>query len=264
MLEIFQYEFMQRAFLAGTIAAIIAPLIGMFLVVKGYSLMADTLAHVSLAGIAIGVLTSTQPIIAAMITAVLASIAIEALTHNKKVYGESALALFLTGSLAIATVLLRFGKNSTGSIVNFLFGSITTVTHFDVMTIIVAASLVIATILFFYKKFFFVAFDENAAKVTGLNAHRFNILLMILASITVSLTIRIIGVLLIGALMVIPVITALQFKQGFKRTHILAVAFSLFAVLSGLFASYSFDLPSGGTIVLIALLLLTGSLFIKK
>jgi zinc transport system permease protein len=252
MLEIFQYDFMLRAFLAGSVIAVLAPFIGLFLVVRRYSLMADTLAHVSLVGLAVGILTGMNPIVGALIASVLAALGIDRLRYAKQIFGESVLALFLSGSLAIATVLLSVGGKYT-NLLSFLFGSITTVQLFDIAIISGLGALAIFLMLFFYRQFFAVSFDEELAEASGIRSRLFSGLLVVLAAITVALSIRIVGALLIGALMIIPVLSAMRFGRSFKQSIVLAIFFSLLAVLLGLFISFYIGLPSGGTIVIVAL-----------
>jgi zinc transport system permease protein len=262
--NIFAYDFMNRAFMAGIAVAIVAPLIGSFLVVRRYSLMADTLAHVSLAGVAFGLLLNINPLISAIVTATLAAFGIERLRSSRKLPGESVLALFLTGSLAIATVLLSIGRGFNANLFSYLFGSIATVTQIDVYTIVGLSLVILLTVGFLYKELFFSSFDEELAETAGVPVKIVNAILIILAALTVSVSIRIVGVLLIGALMVIPVMTAMQLAKSFKQTVGYSVVVSLIAVVSGLFISYYFNLASGGTIVVIALAMFVISLFTKK
>lgn len=265
MLEIFQYDFMVRALLAGSAVAVIAPLIGTFLVVKRYSLMADTLAHVSFAGVAIGLVFGvTNPVFAALVASVVAAVGIERLRGSRKIFGESVLAIFLSGSLAIAIILIGLMQGMNASILSYLFGSITTVAASDVYLIGGLAVLVLFAVAFLYKELFFIAFDEELAKASGLRVKTLNALLLILAAVTVSLAARIVGVLLVGALMVIPVVSAMQFGRGFRDTMLMAVALSFVAVVTGLLVSYYFDLASGGTIVVAALVLFLLSLATGK
>ena len=264
MLDIFQYSFMVRAFEAGIAIAIIAPLIGMFLVVRRYSLLADTLAHTSLAGVAIGLLFSINPVLSAIILSVVASLGIEQLRASRRVFSESVLALFLSGSLAVAVVILSLAKGFNASLFGYLFGSISTVSQTDVWVIVALAVMVFLNVVLLYKELFFVSFDEELAQASGLPVRRLNFTIVLLAAITVALSIRIVGVLLIGALMVIPVISAIQYGRGFRATLILSVIFSLFSVLIGLFTSYYFNLASGGAIVLVALVIFLLSLAVSK
>ncbi len=251
--SLLQYGFIVRGLEAGIIVAIIAPLIGIFLVLRRYSLIADTLAHVSLAGIALGLLLGVNPALAALGTTVVASLGIERLRTSKKVYGESALALFLSGSLAFAIVLLSLAKGFNTNLFNYLFGSIVTVTAADVWSIAALGVVVIVLLALFFKELVYVTFDEDAAKVSGLPTRLINTLLIVLAAVTVSLSIPIVGVLLIAALIVIPVVTALQLRKSFVATIVYAELFSLFSVIAGIFTSFYLNLSTGGTIVLIML-----------
>ena len=263
-MEIFQFEFMQRAFVSGMVIAVIAPGIGTFLVVRRYSLMADTLAHVSLAGVAIGMLTNANPLVAAVISTVIAALGIERLRSTKTIFGESVLALFLSGSLAISAVLLSLARGLNANLLSVLFGSIVTVSHQDVILTVALGIVVILTIFIFYHQLFTVSFDEEVARVNGMNVAFYNSLIVVLAAITVSLAIRVVGVLLIGALMVIPSIAALQWQLSFRKSLLLAMLFSVISVFVGLISSYYFDLASGGTIVLVTIALFLFSLFLNR
>lgn len=255
MLELFQYGFIVRGFEAGIIVALIAPLIGVFLVLRRYSLIADTLSHVSLAGVAIGLLLNINPLITAIIAAVLSSVAIERLRLSKKIYGESALAIFLSGSLALAIVLISISHGFNVDLFNYLFGSILTVKQSDVYLIASLGVVVLITILLLYKELVYITFDEESAQVSGLPTRFINITLIILAALTVALAIPIVGVLLIAALIVIPVVTALQLRKSFKQTILIAEIISVFSVIAGVIASFYLNLSAGGTIVLITLLI---------
>lgn len=264
MLSIFEYSFMIRAFAAGIAIALIAPTIGTFLVVRRYSLVADTLAHVSLTGVAIGLLLGINPVAAAIGTSVLAATGIEYLRTKKNIFGESVLAVFLSASLAIAAILFSITRGIGANLFSFLFGSITTVTANDLFFIAGLGVLVLLSILLFYKEFFLTSFDEELARTNGIKTNFFNLLLIILAAVTVSLAMRIVGILLIDALMVIPVITAMQYKKGFYKTLFMAIIFALVSVISGIFLSYYLDLASGGTIVVVGLILFLGTLFLTR
>ncbi|NCO65348.1 MAG: metal ABC transporter permease [Candidatus Aquicultor secundus] len=255
MLAIFQYDFMIRAFVVGITVGVIAPVIGLFLIVKRYSLFADTLSHVSLLGVAIGLIANTQPVITAVVFAVLGAIGIDKVQERTKIFGESVLALFLSGSLAVATVLISISGGFNVNLLNFLFGSITTVEPTDLYFITALGATVLITVFLLYKELFFISYDEEAARISGLPVGVLGTILIVLAAVTVSLSIRIVGVLLIGALMVIPGITAMQFKQSFRTTMIYAIGLSVLSVILGLFLSFYVGIASGGSIVVIALIL---------
>ncbi len=255
MFDLFQYSFIIRGFEAGIIVALIAPIIGIFLVLRRYSLIADTLSHVSLAGVAIGLLLRLNPLVTAIITSVASSVAIERLRLSKKVYGESALAIFLSGSLAVAIVLISLSHGFNVDIFNYLFGSILTVKQSDVWLIAVLGVAVLLAVVSCYKELVYITFDEESAQVSGVPTKALNLLLIALAALTVSVAIPIVGVLLIAALIVIPVVAALQLKQSFRRTIIIAECISVFSVIVGIIASFYLNTSSGGTIVLISLLI---------
>ncbi len=264
MLDIFQYSFIVRGLEAGLIIAIIAPFIGIFLVLRRYSLIADTLSHISLAGIAIGLLLKINPIFTAIGSSVISSIIIERLRLSKKVYGESALAIFLSGSLALAVVLISMVHGFNVDLFSYLFGSIVTVKQSDVLTIGALGGLVLILLFAFYKELVFITFDEEAAQVNGIPTRKINILLITLTALTISLAIPIVGILLISALIVVPVVTALQFKKSFKETIIIAEFISIFSVIAGIFASFYLNLSTGGTIVLIAIAFFIFTSLLKK
>ncbi len=253
MLELLQYGFVVRGLIAGIIIAVIAPLIGIFLVLRRYSLIADTLSHVSFAGIAIGFLFGINPIITAIIASVLSSIAIERLRLSKKIYGESALSIFLSGSLAVAIVLISLYHGFNTNLTNYLFGSIVTVQQSDVYIIAITSVIVFALLIGLYKELIYISFDEDAATVSGIPVRLINIILIVVAALVVALSIPIIGILLISALIVIPVLTALQFRRSFQQTLMIAEIVSLCSVITGIFISFYANLSTGGTIVIIAL-----------
>ena len=254
MINLFQYDFVVRGLIAGIIIAIVAPVIGIFLVLRRYSLIADTLSHVSLAGVAIGLLTGINPLLTAIVTAVASSIAIERLRLSKRVYGESALSIFLSGSLALAIVLISLANGFSVDLFNYLFGSIATVTASDIYTVLALSLVIVISIVILYKKLLFITFDEDAAKIDGINVNLINTIFIILSAMAISITIPIVGILLISALLIIPVLAALQFKKTFIPTIIIAQIISIFSVIAGIVISFYFNLASGGTIVLINLI----------
>lgn len=254
MLNIFHYGFILRGLEAGTVIAVIAPLIGIFLVLRRYALMADTLAHVSLVGVAIGLLTGLPPLVGAISVSLVSSVLIEKLRHSKRVYGESALAIFLAGSLAVAIILINLSHGFTVDLFSYLFGSIVTVQQQDVYIIIALGVVVVALVIGFYKELLYITFDEESAQVSGIPTKWINLLFVALAAVTIAIAIPIVGILLISALIVIPVITALQLHRSFRTTLIWAEVFSLLSVLIGMFAAFYLKISAGGAMILTALL----------
>ena len=260
--EIFHYSFIVRGLEVGILIALIAPLIGIFLVLRRYSLIADTLSHVSLAGVAVGLLLQINPLITAIIASVLSSVAIERLRLSKRVYGESALSIFLSGSLAVAIVLLSLAHGFSVDLFNYLFGSILTVKQTDIYVILIAGIAVLIAIILFYKELKYITFDEEAARVGGIPVKFINTLLIVLAALTVALAIPIVGILLVSALIVIPVVTALQFRKSFLKTILYSQAISLFSVVVGIIGSFYLNLPAGGLIVILTLIIFLSTRFI--
>jgi zinc transport system permease protein len=264
MFEFFQYGFIIRGLEAGILIGIIAPLVGMFLVLRHYSLIADTLAHVSLAGVAIGLLLNINPLITALCAATISSLAIERLRISKKIYGETALSIFLSGSLALAVVLIGLAHGFNVDLFSYLFGSIMTVKQIDIYIILILGLIIAGLLIAFYKELVYVSFDEEAAKVSGIPVKLFNNLFILLAATLIALAIPIVGILLVSALLVLPVVTALQLKKSFKATMLWAEFFSLISVLGGIIISFYLNLSSGGVIVLIMLSIFGLVLLLKR
>lgn len=250
MLEVFSYAFMQRALAAGVIVATVAPLLGSFLMVRRFSLIADTLSHASLAGVAIGALLGLQPVLAAAVVSAVVAVALEWLRSTGRFPGDALLAMFLSASLALAVVIMSATGSYNAGLLGYLFGSVTTISVTDLWAIGVLGLAVLAVIVVFYRRLFLMAFDEDVAKAAGLKVSATNLLMAVLTAATVSVAMRVVGVLLIGALMVIPVLAALQLGRGFRVTTAFAVVCSIVSVVVGLMASYSLDIAAGGAIVL--------------
>ncbi|WP_041608177.1 metal ABC transporter permease [Halobacteroides halobius] len=249
MLEIFTYSFMQRAFIAGNIIAVICPLIGVFLVLKRLSLIGNTLSHVALAGVALGIILGVYPVYMALLISVIAALGIEKLRKNYQDYAELSLSIILATGLGVATVLISLSNNSSG-IFSYLFGSISLVTRQDLLTIIPLGVIIVGVIFTFYYGFFFLTFNEGEAKLVGVPVTLLNLLFIILVAITISISMRIIGGLLVSSLLTLPVAASLQVAKSFKETIIYSVIFGLLAVNVGLFISFYQDLAPGGTIIL--------------
>lgn len=251
MTNFLTYEFIQRAFLAGTLLAIVAPVIGIFMVVSRYSAISDTLSHVALVGVAVGLLSGQSPLLVGILVTSLAGILIEIIRQNKKIYRESILVLVMSGSLAVVSILLSLGGGFGVSLNSFLFGSISTISVIDLWSAFGILVLVLGSVWGFYKDMLKTVFDQNLAKISGTNTAFIRLWLVFLASLVVSSGIQIVGGLLVSSLVVIPVITALQYSLGFRNSLFLSVCFSVLSVWLGLVLAYYQDLPSGGSIVII-------------
>lgn len=263
-MEMFEYDFMIRAFAAGLIIAVLASVTGSFIVLRRYSLLTETLAHVSLVGVAVGMLTGTSPVWTAVLVSLTAAWVIEYLRSYHNLYSDSILAIFLSGSLALAIVIVSLAGSFNASLFNYLFGSILAVSNEDLVVMALFGSLAMAVLLGLFKEFYFIAFDEEVAQVSGLRVNMLNFLMVSIVAVIIALSIRVVGTLLIGALMVIPAVSALRFRKGFAKTILIAAAFAVISVMSGMTLSYYFSLPSGATIVLAVLAIFIVSMVINR
>ncbi len=255
MLEMLSYGFMQRALAAGLMIGIIAPIIGVFIVLRRLSLIADTLSHVALAGVAAGLLFKTYPVAGALIASLVGAVGIERLRGSGRLFGEAALAVFLSGGFAVAVVLISLARGFNTDLFSYLFGAITVVQPVDLWVIFALGLVVLVAVGILHKELFAITFDEEAARVQGVPVETLNMLLTTLVAVTVVLAMRIVGILLTSALLVIPTITALRVARNFRHTMWIAVFCSLFAVVAGMTMSFYLDIAAGGAIVLMALLL---------
>lgn len=264
MIEIFQYDFMIKAFIAGILIAIIASMLSIFVVVKRYAMLSDTLAHISLLGVAIGFLLNISSIYMAIVISCIAAISIEYVKSYKKLYSDSILSIFLSGSLAISIIIVSLSHSFTNSLFDYLFGSIVAVTNEDIITIILFSLISMIFIAIFYQKLLLISFNEDLAISSGINVKLINLLFTTLIGALVAISIKIIGALLIGALMIIPVISAICLKMSFVNTWILSSIFGISSVIIGLFLSFYISIPSGATIVIVLLLIFLSTLIISK
>ena len=255
IVELLSYEFMQRAFLAGIAVAIVCPLIGVFLVLRRLSLLADGLGHVTFAGLAAGFLFGVYPLFAALIAAVIGAVGIERIRTRGRIAGDAAIAMFYTAGLALGIVLVSRAGGFNVNVLGYLFGAIAAVALPDLLTVLGLTIIVVALIVLFSKELLYLTFDESSARAAGLPAAQVNTLLAALAAVTTVAAMRIVGLLLVSSLMVIPALTAIRLASSFRQTLLIAVGAALIAVLSGLTLSFYLDTAPGGTIVLVALTL---------
>ena len=264
MFEILEYEFMQRAFIAGIFIATLASISGTFIVLKRYSLMSETLAHSALVGVAVGLVAGYNPLWVAVIVAILSAWLIEYLRSAFSLYSDAILSIILSGSLALAVIIVSLGGAFNNSLFSYLFGSILSVTNEDVISIMVFGTVSLILLLLFSKELYFITYDEEVAKTSGIKVKMLNFLLVTVVAIIIALSIRVVGSLLIGALMVIPTVAALQYRVGFKPTILISLFFAIFSVLFGMTLSFYFSLPSGATIVLCVIFIFILSLIVNR
>lgn len=255
---------MIRALIAGVIVAAIAPLMGNFLLMKRFAMVADTLSHVALAGIAIGLLTGAQPVLVTVLLTVITAILIERISNKQKMPAETILSLFMPGGLAIALVLISLSNGFNSNLFSYLFGSISTVSSEEIYLIAGLGLVSLLLVKKFYKQLLFTCFDEEGARLKGVKVELVNLLLMVLTAVTVSLTMRVVGALLVSALMVIPSVAAMRVGKSFKQSFAFSILFAILSVLLGLIGAFYFNLPAGGAIVLVSLIIFAIASLISK
>jgi zinc transport system permease protein len=252
--EILHYEFMQRALIAAVLVGLTAPTVGVHLVQRRLSLIGDGLGHVALAGVAIGVLTSTAPVVTALVCALAGAVSIEVIRARGRTSGDVALAILFYGGIAAGVVIISQAPGGTpGNLNAYLFGAITTTTAGDVAVFAVLAACVLTVTLGLGRYLFAVSNDEEYAAAAGLPVLAINILLAAVTSITVVVSMRVVGLLLISALMIVPVATAQLLARSFRATTVLAMIVGVAVAVAGVSTSFYTDTPSGGTIVLFAI-----------
>jgi zinc transport system permease protein len=254
MLDLLSQDFMVRALIAAAATGLAAPAIGTFLVQRRLSLMGDGIGHISVTGVALGLLTGTSPTLTAVAVAILGAIAIELIRASGRASGDVALALIFYGGLAGGLMLVSIGGDGVASLQTYLFGSLLSISSGDVWVSVTLAGLVIALCLALLPQLFSVSNDEDFARTSGLSVRSYNVLISVLAAVSVSVAMRTVGLLLVSALLVIPVATAQQFSRGFRSTIYGAMVAGLLASLAGVTTSWYADVPPGSSIVLIALL----------
>jgi zinc transport system permease protein len=269
---LFQYQFLQNAFAAGILIGLIAPLLGVFIVVRRLSLIADALSHVTLSGIAASLLlqkkllafSTVNPLYMGMAFSVAGSLFIEKLRTVYKHYQELAIPIILSGGIGLSVIFISLADGFNTDLFSYLFGSVSAVSREDVWTILFIAFLVMVTIAALYKELFLLSFDEEYAQVSGVRVKALHFIFIVLVALVIAASMRIVGILLVSSLMTLPVAASIRLARGFKQAIWLSVLFGEMAVIAGLIISYYLDVAPGGTIVLLAVLILIGSIGWKK
>jgi zinc transport system permease protein len=245
-------EFMRLAFATGAIVGVLAPAVGFFLVQRRMSLIGDGIGHMAFAGVAAGYLLGISPVVTALAASVTGAVAIEWLRARRQAAGDQALALVFYTGIAAGVVLVSAAGALDVDLFAFLFGSVLTVTRDDLLLVGVLGGVALATIALLYRALAAVVLDEEGARVAGVPIAALNVVVAALAALTVALSMRIVGILLIAALMVLPVIAATRIAWSMSSALTLSTALGLASVLGGLTIAYYADMPPGGTIVLLA------------
>lgn len=263
-MEMLQYDFMQRAFLAGILISIICPIIGTFVVLRRLSMIGDTLSHASLAGIAAGMLGNFYPLWGAIVFSVAAAVGIEKLRKSFSQYAELSISIVLSASIGLAVLMISMADSFNADLMSFLFGSIIAVTGRDIAIMAGISLFIILSVWLLYKELLYIAFDEEGAELAGVPVDYLNIFFTVLTALTIVAAMRVVGILMISSMLVVPVAASMQISKSFKSTMRNSVIFALTAVLTGLTSSYYFDLAPGGTIVVFSVVILLLVIAVKK
>ena len=269
---ILNYQFLQNAFASGLIIGVIAPLLGVFIVVRRLSLIADALSHVTLAGIAgslylsqsFGALALLNPLYLGIVASVTGSLFIERLRRLYKHYEELAIPIIMSAGLGISAIFISVAEGFSSDLISYLFGSVSAVSRQDLWIVVSIAIIVILFLSFFFKEFFVLSFDEEYAKASGLPAKWIHILFMIVTALVIAGSMRIVGILLVSSLMTLPVAAAMRIAKSFKQAIIYSVVFGELAVLVGLVSAFYLNIAPGGTIVVTSIIILLLTLLTKK
>ncbi|MFC4529420.1 metal ABC transporter permease [Sphaerisporangium dianthi] len=254
MIEIFQYDFMVRALIAALLVGLAAPAVGTFIVQRRLALLGDGIGHVALTGVALGFLTGTAPVLTAVLVSVLGAVAIELVRARGRTTGDVALALLFYGGIAGGVMLIGLAPGgSNATLTSYLFGSISSVTTEDVWVIAVLAAFVLGVVAAFGRELFVLCQDEEVAKVNGLPVRFLSLLVAVTAALTVVIAMRVVGLLLVSALMVVPVATSQQVTRGFRTTMALAMVLGVVSTVGGLTSAFYASVAPGAAIVLLAL-----------
>jgi zinc transport system permease protein len=244
--------------------ALACALLGVFLILRRDAMIGHGLAHILFAGVALGLLLNVLPLFAALVVGVVAALVILNLKEKAGVYGDTAIAIISSIGFAIGILIVSFSNKFNVDLFGYLFGDILVIDSTEVWLSVVLAGSVLFVILLFYRRFMFMTFDRESALATGMKVNRFEALLTVLTAVTVVLGMKVVGLLLVSALLVLPSAAGLQLASSFKQAIILASLVSVFSVILGLVFAFYLDFPASGTIVLISAFFFFLSIFVKK
>lgn len=258
------YGFFQRALLAGIFIAVACALLGVFLILRRDAMIGHGLAHITFAGIALGLFLRIMPLAVAMLIAVLSALGIMKLKEKAGFYGDTAIAIFSSVGFALGVLLVTLAHSFNVDLFSYLFGDILAIETSEVWLSVGLAAVVVFTVIMNYHRFMYMTFDREAAKAAGIKIDRLDVVLTVLTAVTVVLGMKVVGILLVSALVVIPAAAGLQLAANFKQAMILSCLVALISVLAGLFLSFYFDFPSSGAIVILSFLFFALFFVFKK
>jgi zinc transport system permease protein len=252
--NIFNYEFVQRAFLAGVLIAAVSSILGVFLVLRRFSLIGDGLAHITFGSVAVVIFLGISPTyitLAALPLVMLSSLAILKLTQSQRIQGDAAIGIVSSIGIASGVVLASLSNGYNIDLFSYLFGNILTVTRIELLLSFIVFITVVVTVIIFYDDLLAVTFDEELARTMGVKTKRINMILFLLTAVAAVLAMKIAGIMLVSAMLILPPLIALQLSLSFKMTIFVSVLFSILSVICGIFLAFLLNLPTGGTIVLL-------------
>lgn len=258
-----QYTFIQNAILISFMIAVLCPCIGIFLVVRRYSMIGDTLSHSSLAGVSLGLLIDKNPILTAFLFTSLCGGLIEFLRKYYKKYTDLILSIVLSLSVGIAITIISSGKLKANAEA-YMFGSILTVTKTDIITVLILSAITLLVTILLYHKLLYISYDEEAAQIAGVKSQIINYVFSILVASCIAVSVRIVGVLVLSSMISLPVATAIQLEKGFRTTLIASICFSIFNIMTGLFVSYYINVAPGGFTAVVSVIVLLLVIIFKR
>jgi zinc transport system permease protein len=251
LINFLQYSFIQKAFIAGSFVSVTCSVLGLFIVLRKMSMIGDGLSHVSFGAIALGLFLGIYPYYIAIPVVMIASLLILRISQKARVYGDSAIGIVSSVGIASGVIFASISKGFNVDLFSYLFGNILSISTTEVVLSVILSVVVVSVVYLFYWDLFSATFDEEYAKTTGIKTDNIHILLTLLTAITVVLSVKMVGIMLVSALMILPAVTALQLAKTFKDAMIIGGLTSLFSVLLGISSSFFLDLPTGATIVMI-------------
>ena len=266
-LEIFQYDFLLRALAAGSLIAALCAVLGVFLVLRRLSLIGDGLAHVTFGSVALALFLRFQSVyaaVAAIPAVLLAALGILRLAERARIYGDAAIGIVSSLGVATGIMLASMAGGFNVDLFSYLFGNILSISPFELGQTAVLFVIVCLTVILFYHDLFAIAFDEELARTSGIRVDRINAVLVLLTALTVVLAMKVVGIMLISALLILPAVTSLQVARGFRTAILLAVALGVLSVMAGIVISFLANLPAGATIILVNFTLFLISFGLRK
>ena len=265
--EIFKYGFVQRAIMAGVLIAAISSILGVFLVLRRFSLIGDGLAHITFGSVAVVLLIGISPFyvtLAALPIVMISSLVILKLTSTKRIQGDAAIGIVSSIGIAAGIILTSLSGGYNVDLFSYLFGNILTVNQTELILSSIVFLIVVATVVFFYHDLFAITFDEELARSMGIKTKKINVILFLLTALAAVLAMKVAGIMLVSAMLILPPLTALQLSISFRMTLIASLIFSVISVISGIMISFLLNLPAGGTIVIMNVVFLLLVFGVKK